>query len=203
MKAILLLLVASVLLGCGSAAKIKRFTSPTYVYADRANPAVYQHLSGGGVGDSVGYLEMNRGDSTLAFGTRDNMFWSGTYHFIALKGADTVYLSKGQVYEEYDYRVDNQFPKFKLPKSQDPTAWGRATQWVLEQSDMKIQTTSENLIQTFNPLKSGQIGFTISRVPMGDEVEYNVTVVGSRIDGKSNLREEQRCAFYMITGRKY
>lgn len=197
-----LLLAMLLFAGCSPLAKITRFGSPTYVYATRSHPAAYQYSPDGEIGDSIGYLELMIGDSIPTFGARDQRSQVGTYHYIALKGSDTVYVAEGQVYDEYDYLVSKQSPKFRLPKSQDPTAWGRATQWVIERSNMKIQTTSENLIQTFNPEKGWHIGFTITRIPMGDEVEYDVKVVSNNY-GDASYRSQQRCAFYMVTGRKH
>lgn len=47
--------------------------------------------------------------------------------------------------------------------------WGRALSWVLKNSSWKIQSQSDNLIQTFTPINaSAASGFIVNKVPLGN-----------------------------------
>src|SRR3989442_15490638 len=47
--------------------------------------------------------------------------------------------------------------------------WGRAIAWVSRNSHWKIQTQTDNLIQTFTPVgSSAASGFLVNKVPLGN-----------------------------------
>ena len=45
--------------------------------------------------------------------------------------------------------------------------WERANFWVNRHSKLKLQNSSSNLIETYSPYRSGQMGFEISKEPLG------------------------------------
>jgi len=53
--------------------------------------------------------------------------------------------------------------------------WDRANFWVNKHSKMKMQTVSNTLIQTYNPYRSGQMGFNIMKEPLGNG-KYKINV---------------------------
>lgn len=56
--------------------------------------------------------------------------------------------------------------------------WGRAITWVVRNSEWKIQTQTENIIQTFGPstqFNSTANAFTVNKVPLG-EGRYEITI---------------------------
>ena len=58
------------------------------------------------------------------------------------------------------------------------TKWGRAVVWVSRNSAWKIQTQTDNLIQTFGPstrVNSTDSAFVVNKVPIGDG-RYEITM---------------------------
>ena len=55
--------------------------------------------------------------------------------------------------------------------------WERANFWINKHSKLKLQNSSNNLIETYSPYKSGQMGFEISKEPLGaDKYKINTRV---------------------------
>ncbi|ALA60181.1 hypothetical protein [Nitrospira moscoviensis] len=47
--------------------------------------------------------------------------------------------------------------------------WGRAIAWISRNSQWKIQTQTDNIIQTYTPIgASAASGFLVNKVPLGD-----------------------------------
>jgi len=63
--------------------------------------------------------------------------------------------------------------------------WERANFWVNKHSKLKIQNSNNNLIETYNPYKSGQMGFSITKEPLGGNkyrINTNVSKHGSMME---------------------
>lgn len=197
MKSLLPLILCALLLitGCSSGTL---FRGERRVVVTSTNPTLYRFGADGSVGDPLGTLSRSVGDTLPAFGRLVGGAFSKSYYVLAEK-SDTMYVTDGDVLSLDDHALLRQLTKFRLPKAQDPLAWGRATQYVVKHSDMKIQTASDNLIQTYNPIDGAKIGFTITRVPLGDEVEYEVACVSPNmfVDTRGKAR---RLAYFMVTG---
>jgi hypothetical protein len=63
--------------------------------------------------------------------------------------------------EESYLEKANAFPlEFVIPKSQADDAWGRAQSFIAKYSDMKLQTATDFILQTYNPMReSGDYGY--------------------------------------------
>jgi hypothetical protein len=64
-----------------------------------------------------------------------------------------------------------------LPKADAEAAWGRAQYWVSKNSTMKVQTASDFLLVTYNPIEwypKPQYGYQVNRVPIGENVTFEV-----------------------------
>ena len=54
--------------------------------------------------------------------------------------------------------------------------WGRALTWISQNSQWKIQTQNDNMIQTYTPInQSAASGFLVNKVPLGNGV-YEITM---------------------------
>jgi len=63
--------------------------------------------------------------------------------------------------------------------------WDRANFWVNKHSKMKLQSSSSTLIETYNPYRSGQMGFSISKEPLGGskyKINVEVSKYGSMVE---------------------
>jgi hypothetical protein len=141
------------------------FKETKMVVALRDNIPMYSHTSRG-VGDSIGVMNVKRGDTIR---TMAHMMY-GNWHLQCLNGTDSVWVKNGDVrtLAVYDATQLGLFSKVKVPKSKADDAWSRAVVWVNKNSDMKIQTSSDNLVDTYNPITPGNYGFTATRMTIGD-----------------------------------
>jgi hypothetical protein len=58
---------------------------------------------------------------------------------------------------------------------------------------MKVQVSTEFILETYNAINSWDVSYSINRLPQGDSVRYTV---------KSNmLGMDRKCAYYIATGR--
>lgn len=89
----------------------------------------------------------------------------------------------------------------KVPRSQSEEAWSRATVWVNKNADLRIQTASDNLIDTYNPIGKDaflQKGYTITRRVTADWVYIQIEGKGAASDNEWRLCD----AYNYILGRR-
>lgn len=58
--------------------------------------------------------------------------------------------------------------RVEIPKAQSEDAWGRANVWVSQNASMKIQVSSNFIVETYNPREFAQFGYSVSRSPGKD-----------------------------------
>jgi hypothetical protein len=75
--------------------------------------------------------------------------------------------------------------------------WGRALQWVLHNSEYRIQVQTDSLIQTAGPTEdSASPAFVISRIPLGGgRYEFSMQAGCDNIFGCVHSVETSRAAF--------
>jgi hypothetical protein len=117
---------------------------------------------------------------------------------------------------EYLQKIADQSLRFEIPKAEADAAWGRAQTFVAKHSSMKIQTASDFVIQTYNPifepapippsLGSVTYGYNISRNAIGDKFVFDVECTRVRHAMKDKEiaatadRNARILAHYIITG---
>jgi hypothetical protein len=104
----------------------------------------------------------------------------------------------------YAKRIMEQPTEFKLPKSEADDAWGRANLFLSRYSSMKLQTGTDMLLSTFNPVEIGYYGYEITRSPIKDSVMFSVGCSSFRGNPFSDERTEadqnaRAAAYYMRT----
>ncbi len=92
---------------------------------------------------------------------------------------------------------------FTVPKEQAGDAWGRAQSFVGRFSSMKLQTASEFVIQTFNPVGSSvAYGYYVTRTPLGAEHQFEVQCVfGNMFSAEDANANAHLAAHYISTGQ--
>lgn len=120
-----------------------------------------------------------------------------------LTGCATITPSLSSVEDQYLNEVKN-FPlEFYVSKEEVNNAWGRAQSWIARFSDMKIQTVTECVIQTYNPTGDigGQWGYYVTKTPIEDKFQISVRCIGSNPFLVSNQKLNAHIlAYYIKTG---
>lgn len=63
----------------------------------------------------------------------------------------------------------------EMTKTEAVDAWGRAQSFLGQYSSMKIQTATDYVLQTYNPMGSGiSYGYNVTKTPAGDRVRITV-----------------------------
>jgi hypothetical protein len=138
------------------------------------------------------------GDSLLYFASYDNFnLWTGQKkeaYLVYLNlhdsdmgvGAkyDSVWCFAPSVLESYYHDLYNNGMKIKVHKDKSDEAWSRTMNFITRNSDMKVQTSSDYLIDTFNPIvtKKGEktpCGYTANRFNLGDTTTITIESKGS------------------------
>jgi hypothetical protein len=138
------------------------------------------------------------GHELIAEGRYDN------YLFVRDRG-DSGFVEKSYVTDPHTYLVTTYPTDFTVPKSLAPTVWGRASLFIAHHSTMKLQIATDALLETYTPQTIFQFGYTINRVPMGeDSVMFSVQCsYGSGMLGGPDEKAAMNAhvaAYYMATG---
>lgn len=78
-----------------------------------------------------------------------------------------------------------------VEKAKSEEAWSRAVQWVSENSDMKIQSSTDYTVTTFDPIDATSTGHNVTRTMIGDKVTISGKIL--RKYGGGDLVD---CSFY-------
>ena len=90
---------------------------------------------------------------------------------------------------------------FTVPKDKSDEAWGRVNSFIVKYSTMKVQTVSDYIIQTYNPIDNFHAwGYTANRMTQGDAVEISVTCTYAWGHEKTATRNAHILALYAVTG---
>jgi len=104
--------------------------------------------------------------------------------------------------EERDYiEKAKVFPlEFVIPKAEANEAWGRAQTFISKHSGMRLQTATDFVLETHNPI-SGAYGYHVTKTPMGEEVQITVECIGGSIISKADRELNAHIlAYYIKTG---
>ncbi len=158
--------------GCSTMKKVERVSGepPVFVYYAKKAFQVRNNTADG-VGKESRPFEAKFRDSTRYYAVQSGfvMKEGDVTYYLTTVGMDSVWMRKGDVYTADDFDFMLAGGTVKLPRSQSDDAWSRATKWLSENSDMKLQHSTDYLLETFNPAK-GRYGYTISRRLEGEWV---------------------------------
>ena len=106
--------------------------------------------------------------------------------------------------EEQSYLDDamRQPLQFDVPASENNAAWGRAQDYLAKFSQLKIQTSTSDLLDTYSPSERGQIGYKINRIPGHVSTQFSVDCVAADAsDAHLANRNAHLLAYYIALGR--
>lgn|SRR4030042_457624 len=119
--------------------------------------------------------------------------------FIVFASCATVQLTPEE--QAYMDKIKQQSLTIIVAKADAEDVWGRAQVFVSKYSSMKIQTATDYVIETYNPIKFGQYGYQATKTPKGEEVEIAVKCVPNNILLKSAADDNARMlSYYLQTG---
>lgn len=95
-----------------------------------------------------------------------------------------------------------------IPKEISDDAWGRIQVFIARYSDMKFQTSTEFVIDTYKPTEgktkfgsNTNYGYSANRLPMGDQVEIQVNCMVPPLFSKKSARHNAHIlAYFAVTG---
>ncbi len=92
--------------------------------------------------------------------------------------------------------------EFNVSKEEVTDAWGRAQSYVGQYSSMKLQTATDFVIQTYNPVMGDAgWGYSATKTPMGKEFKISVKCLASNMFVKDLTESNARIfANYVKTG---
>jgi len=104
--------------------------------------------------------------------------------------------------EAYINDVLNTPLTFTVAKDDSEETWGRIQSFVGKYSSMKLQTATDFVLQTYNPTGSvPRYGYTATKTPMGDEVEFQVDCTYCNMfTRKEAIQNAHILAYYALTG---
>ena len=96
--------------------------------------------------------------------------------------------------------VNSMDTTFTVPKEESEATWGRIQSFIAEFSSMEIQTTSDLVIKTHKP-DGYNYGYSASRTPLDEEVEFTVSCECGNMFGNKNAAQNAKClAYFAKTG---
>lgn len=188
-------LLAFIVVGCGSG-KLVKSQIALVANTKEAELFAYEKASGS-KGSALRKASFRIGDKYLGAGLLTDAI--GLQWYLLPVISDTVFVRRGDFLTEKMYTLQSQPLRFAVPKSKDSEVWSRASYFVTKYSDMKIQSQTDFLLQTYNPTEQYKIGFSITRQIRGEQVEFEVRVLGSSL---FFVWIDKRCSYYMQNGEE-
>jgi len=94
--------------------------------------------------------------------------------------------------------------EIRMPREKDSESWSRAIYFVNRHSSMKMQTQTDYIINTYNPISNGSRGYNIIKRYEGDEVIYSIDVPTRGMNTTFNSPQDaRRCGYYILYGKEY
>jgi len=202
-RVVSILFIALVFLaGCMTSSSIRRYSADVSLVVIGNTVAKYSHTNG--VGEKLGNGPWKKGDKIPAYARMSTGYGVGTQvYYLTTDGKDSVWVN----FKEACTEAANEARLMlyaQVPKAQSDDAWSRTTVWINKNSDMKIQTASDNIVSTFNPIKAGNYGYTATRLTSGDKstitMECNYKSSEYELYGSTCLQRIRAAHYFIQTG---
>lgn len=125
-----------------------------------------------------------------------------------LSACATTYTMDKLTPEEQAYlaKVNATSPTFEVEKAKSDEAWSRGNSFINRFSGMRIQSSNDYLVSTYDPnaSDSGTIGYTLMKELQGNKVKFTITCQSQALNFKYTpdvcRTNEKLMARYMATG---
>lgn len=201
-KFLLSILLTLSLMGCASS-RFSEFTTGKLIIL-KDNPEAVICTKHNAKGQKTAILSLKKGDTVNysgRFETRDA--WKGIpSYFYKIENNSKYYFldeKSGICIDRMDKGMLSLWAKF--PKEKESEIWSLAISFVMSNTDMKIQTQTDMILQTFNPSKIGQRGWTLNKIIKGNQVEIVARCSVHSDFGGDGYDQVKRLYYYLNTGR--
>lgn len=185
--------------------KVERVPSgtPAFIFYAKSSPLRWNNTANG-VGKESSPFDVKFGDSTQYYAVQHGVTREGDVtYYLTVVGADSAWMQKGDVYTADDFDFMRAGGMVKLPRSSSEDAWSRATTWVSQNSGMKLQSSAEHLLETYNPTK-GRYGYSITRRLEGEWVIIEIKChYGDSQYDFGDCEKKERQAYHFIKYGRY
>ena len=197
LKHLILLTAAGLLTGCGTLPPRYTAESGEMILAVDM-PPYYQALDTL-PGPFLGKMEERKGERLPVIGYRWGGLTEENYWLLRYRGEPVFVLASDLLFPcEVSYK--NQPDTFFVATVGMERAWERAKRWIEKNSTKKIQTYSQYVIQTHNPV-GGEIGFTVARKELEEGSEI-IVAVRSPSHSSAALTLKKKLAWYIVSGEE-
>lgn len=197
-----LIMTLCLLAGCGSISYTKYASSMTFIGKSKPASAYSVNADSSLGGELPNFTQKDQKYEALGFMSSA----LGPKYVMINSGDKKVYVQMSNLFTECQYVRDSLRGEITTTKAKGDIAWGRAVVFVQKNSDMKIQTQSEFIIDTYNvSIIKDKVarGFTITKEPNENgTVKFTITChTNNEFDFASKINLELDCAYYMLTGQ--
>lgn len=204
MKAFVFVFVAVLILsGCGSATLVKYGYSRIFVgkLSNAESHIVNSDSTVGALGPSF----IQRGARYKVLGELSSGL--GPKYMLMVHESKSYYVKASDLQTLCQFQVDSLGSTFYLPKEKGEIAWGRAVTYVLKHSDMKIQTQTEYVIDTYNPTiikdRVARSFLVTKEAVEGGGMKFKVQCnTNNPFDAGTASGLERECSYYMVFGEE-
>lgn len=149
-----------------------------------------------GVGKLVDSMSLNKGEELQ--GVAYQLYSSRFFHKVFIKN-DTFWVCPPTVLTEEAFELVNMklFSSVDVKKDDAEAAWSRTTVWINKNSDMKVQIATDALIDTYNPTKMFDYGFTATKQITEKGVKIELECKG----GRDCFVMKQIGLYFILTGK--
>lgn len=180
-KLCLLVLTTAFFYGCSAKLTRHELLKVTKYYSKTGQVPRFNNVAGMPSQQPRDTISVKRGDSlsvyAMAYGA-NAMGGNWTSRYLTYQGNDSVWINSDWIASAFELECQDNLGIVTVPKSESDDAWGRATVYVNKHTDMRIQVASDNIIDTYNPTKTTDRGYTITRRTSGDKAIIEIEVKG-------------------------
>ena len=90
--------------------------------------------------------------------------------------------------------------RFSVIKDKTAEPWDRAKKFVKRFNSMKIQTDTDVMLETYDPVNKMDFGYSVAKIAMGHDVQF-IVKCNSPSQIEKAYRNAHVLAYYMATGK--
>ena len=92
--------------------------------------------------------------------------------------------------------------QFSVIKDKSEEPWARAKLFIKRFSPMKLQTDTDNALETYDPVNKMDFGYSVAKIAMGHDVRFVIRCTGPSQSEKAE-RNAHLLAYYMRMNKLY
>ena len=118
--------------------------------------------------------------------------------------AGCAQIERNNLYPQQQEQLDKAMAQplhFDIPASESTAAWGRAQDYLARYSRLKLQTATNDLLETYNPTDYGEVGYKINRIEGHVSTQFTVDAYTADSNVATLARRDAHLlAYYIAVG---